>query len=86
MQYELTLLLPEEAEIKGIKELIASFAGKVEKEEKWGKRSLVYPIKKNTSAYYYCYRLEMDQKNIGELKKKLNFNEKLMRYLLLKIS
>lgn len=86
MQYELTLLLPEEAEIKGIKELVASLEGKMEKEEKWGKRSLVYPIKKNTSAYYYCFSLEIDQKNISELKKKLNFNEKLIRYLILKIN
>lgn len=86
MKYELTLLLPEEAEIKEIKELVTSLKGKVEKEEKWGKRSLVYPIKKNTSAYYFCFSLEIDQRNISELKKKLNFNEKLIRYLLLKMT
>jgi len=85
-KYELTLLLPDEAEEKNIKELITSLKGKVEKEERWGKKALAYPIKKNTSAYYFHSLLDIDKNNISELKKKLNFNEKLMRYLLLKVT
>lgn len=84
-KYELTLLVPEEAELKNLKELITQFKGIIKKEEQWGKRTLAYPIKKNTSAYYFHWLIELDQSNINELKKKLNFNEKLIRHLLLKV-
>ncbi|MBI4225992.1 30S ribosomal protein S6 [Candidatus Roizmanbacteria bacterium] len=83
-KYELTLLLPEESEVKNIKELVISLKAIIEKEESWGKKSLAYPIKKNLAAYYFNWFLNIDQKIISDLKKKLNFNEKLIRYLLLK--
>lgn len=83
MNYELTFLLNEEEELKKIREIIESFSGKIINEEKWGKKTLAYPIKKNHSAYYYSWKIEINQNKIAELKKKLNFSEKLMRYLLL---
>jgi len=85
MQYELTLLLPEEAEAKNIKELITTLKGKVESDTNWGKRELAYPIKKRNDAFYCHWVISMDQENVTEFKKKLNFNENLIRYLLLKI-
>jgi len=83
MQYELTFLLNDEEELKNIKTLIESFSGKILKEEKWGRKSLAYPIKKNETANFYNWMLEVEKKNIQELRKKLNFNDKLIRYLLL---
>ena len=83
MKYELTFLTKEEAELKNIKELIESFKGKVTREEKWGEKTLAYSIKKNHTALFYNFQLEIDKKNIAELKKKLNFNDKILRYLLL---
>ncbi len=83
MKYELTFLTKEETELKNIKELIESLKGKVIKEEKWGEKTLSYSIKKNHTALFYNFQLEIDKKNIAELKKKLNFNDKILRYLLL---
>lgn len=83
MKYELTFLTKEETELKNIKELIESFKGKVTKEEKWGEKTLAYSIKKNHTALFYNFQFELDKKNVAELKKKLNFNDKLLRYLLL---
>jgi len=83
MQYELTFLLNDEEELKNIKSLIESLGGKIVSEEKWGRKTLFYQIKKNTSANFYNYIIEMEKKNLQELRKKLNFNEKLIRYLLL---
>ncbi len=88
MLYEFTFLLPEEAEAKTIQELIHSQKGKIQNEEAWGKKILAYPIKKHgrqTAAFYYHWLLDLEQNQITELKKKLNFNEKLIRYLLLKV-
>lgn len=83
MNYELTFLLNVEEELIKIKELIESLSGKIISEEKWGKKTLSYPIKKNTSANFYNWVVEIDKKNVQEFRKKLNFNEKLIRYLLL---
>lgn len=83
-QYELTFLLNEEAELKNLKTLITSLAGTVTKEDKWGERELAYSIKKNTSAVFYNWQITIDEKRINEFKKKLNFTEKMIRYLLLK--
>ena len=69
--------------MKNIKSLVESFKGKVLSEEKWGKKTLAYPIKKNISANFYNWTIEINKKDIQELRKKLNFNEKLMRHLLL---
>ena len=82
MNYELTFLLKEEAELKNIKDLVESFA-KITGEEKWGENPLAFSIKKNNRAYFYNFNLELSKEKTNELKKKLNFNEKLIRYLLL---
>ncbi|MFH0979443.1 MAG: 30S ribosomal protein S6 [Candidatus Roizmanbacteria bacterium] len=82
MNYELTFLLKEEAELINIKDLVQSF-GKITKEEKWGEKTLAYPIKKNNRAYFYNLSLDLDKEKTVGLRKKLNFNEKLIRYLLL---
>jgi small subunit ribosomal protein S6 len=83
MKYELTFLIKEETEPKVVKDLIESYKGKVIKEEKWGERTLAYTIKKNRTALFYNFQIEIDKKSVLELKNKLNLNEKVLRYLLL---
>jgi len=82
-KYEMTFLLNEESELKNIKETIESLSGKIVKENDLGKKILAYPIKKLNSARFYNFLIEIDKGKLLELKKKLNFNEKLIRYLLL---
>jgi small subunit ribosomal protein S6 len=83
MKYELTFLLNEESELANLKKLVESLSGMILKEEEWGKKNLAYVIKKTRNAYYFFWEIEIDNKNVRELRKKLNFNEKLLRYLLL---
>ncbi|MBI2051614.1 30S ribosomal protein S6 [Candidatus Roizmanbacteria bacterium] len=83
-QYEFIFLLNEKEELKKLKELIVSISGKLTEEKSWGKKTLSYSIKKNSSADFYEWKLELTPSKISELKKKLSFNEKLIRYLLLK--
>ncbi len=82
-KYDFTFLLNEEAELKPIKNLITSLGGKVAKEESWGKKTLAFPIKKATTAGFYNWQIEMETKDVKEFKKKLDYNEKLIRYLIL---
>ncbi len=83
MAYELVFLLNEEADSPSVKQLIESLSGKIVKEEAWGKKTLAYAIKKARSAFFFDWILEMDVKQTAEFRKKLNFNEKILRYLLL---
>jgi len=84
-KYEFTFLLNDEEELKSIKSLIASLEGKIEKEEDWGKKTLSFSIKKNFTAHFYDWIIDMKKSNMKEFKKKLNFNEKIIRYLILSI-
>lgn len=83
-KYEFTFLLNQEEELAKIKELITSLKGKIISEENWGKKNLSYKIKKNSVANFYHWIIEFSPKQIKEFKKKLNFNDKLIRYLILK--
>ena len=82
-KYDFTFLLNEEAELKIIKDLITSLKGKVTKEDNWGKKTLAFPIKKIKVANFYNWQIEMETKTMKEFKKKLDYNEKLIRYILL---
>lgn len=84
-KYELVVLLPDEEETKQVKTLLTSLKAKVIKEESWGKKPLAYPVKKLGAAYFYDWIIELEGKRVVDLTKKLNFNEKLLRYLLLQV-
>ncbi len=85
-QYELTLLLKNEEDLKTIQELITSVKGKIQKEEKWGKKMLAYSIKKNNSAIFYLLHLDLADQSVNDMRQKLNFDDKIIRFLLLKVS
>lgn len=90
-EYELIIIadvsLPEEKRqtlLKKIEDLIKKEGGKVAKVNEWGKRSLAYPIKKQTKGYYYLLELEFDLPTNGNLANKVKLEEKIIRSLLVK--
>lgn len=85
-KYDFVFLLDEEEELKNLKELVSSLSGKVIKETSLGKKNLAYPIRKSSSFYFFEWIIEIGPKHLGELKKKLEYNENLVRYLLLKVN
>lgn len=86
MTYELTFLVAEGDEaLKELKGLITKQNGKIIKEDSWGQKTLSYPINKLRAAHFYNWTVELDKTVISNLKKELNFSEKLLRYLLLKV-
>ncbi len=82
-RYCFVFLLNEENELTKLRNLITSVQGKIIKEEDWGEKKLAYPIKKQTKAHYYQWLLDIPAKKMKELKKKLEYNEKIIRYLIL---
>ncbi len=82
MKYELMLILspdfPEgewRAKIKDVKVL---------KEEVWGKRVLAYPIKHFSEGVYVLLNFEATPAKVKDLEKKLNLDEDLLRFLIVR--
>lgn len=88
-QYELmTLTKASLGEVKAkdlsakIGETIASLDGKVLKNDFWGKRKLAYKLGTETDGIYEVLELEMPSSKVTDLKKKLNLENDLVRYLI----
>lgn len=85
-KYELTIILPEETSNKAATGFVESYlsktGGKISDSSFWGKKDLAYQIKKVSRAFYGHFILEMEPSEAVELDKRLRFDEKLLRYLL----
>lgn len=90
-KYELTVVLPGGATVakkksvsENLKKLITTFKGKVGKMEDWGKKELVYKIAKNDSGIFLHFPLELEAEAVKNLDTKLNLEEDIIRYLLVR--
>lgn len=91
-KYELVLVLPGNLEKEGLLSLLGDLKkitntvdAKLLKEEDWGVKKLSYPIKKNQLGAYYFWQLELPLEKLKEMHQLLNFETRLLRYMLLKI-
>ena len=87
-KYELTALVDELATqetIDKLTEKIGEF-GKVTKVEDDGVKRLCYPIRNHEKAHYLFYELELEDGVQPELAGKLNIDDDVMRYLLVRVS
>ncbi len=91
--YELMLILPGSLEVEErtnfsqkIKKILTTVKARLIKEEELGVRRLLYPVKRESAGYYFLLTVAIDKKEIKELRRLLNFETKLLRYMLLKVS
>jgi len=87
MLYILSPLLSD-AEREGLigkfNEFIESKGGKVVSVNKWGKRTLAYPIKKNNTGYYVLSYAEIPASSVRDVKYFTRINEGFLRIMILK--
>lgn len=89
-QYEVAVLYHPGLEIdleKGsskVEKIFADNKGKVVNTDNWGKRKLAYPIKKNESAVYVIYTVEMPAENVKKVESTLNITDEVIRFLITK--
>ena len=90
--YEHTLIarqdLPESQNkelVDKYKNIINNNSGKIIKTEQWGLRNLAYEIKRNKKGFYFHIKFEGSGKTIEELERAENIDEKLIRYLTVKV-
>ena len=89
--YELTVVLPGKATPakkksvqEEIKKLVAGAKGKVAKMEDWGEKQLAYQIAKKSTGNFLHFQLGLEPGTAKELDSKLNLEEDIIRYLLVR--
>ena len=67
------------------KTMLNGMSGSIFSEEDWGLRDLSYKIKNFKKAFYKFYQLEIEGKNIQNIKKNINQNEQIIRHMFIKV-
>jgi small subunit ribosomal protein S6 len=64
---------------------IKAIGGKVNHSESWGLRKLAYPIQKKSTGFYFLVEFEANGPAIGELEVSYKRDERVMRFLTVKM-
>jgi len=67
------------------KEMIVTGGGEIIREESWGKRKLAYPIQDFNEGKYLLFDVEADGNPLIEVEQRMRQNEKVLRYLTVRI-
>ena len=87
-QYEVAVLYHTDLEIDldkataKVEKLIADNGGEIKNADNWGKRKLAYPIKKNESAVYVIYTVELPAESVRKVESTLNITDEVIRFLI----
>ena len=71
-----------EKHIKSLVDRLKAGKGTVTFEDYWGARGFAYKIEKQTWGYYYVAQFEMEAKALAELRKDLNLEKSIVRFLI----
>ena len=89
-QYEIAVLYHPDLEVdltkaeEKVTKIITDNGGKITATDNWGKRKLMYPIKKQEHALYVFYTVEMPGEGVKKVESTLNITDEVIRYLLTK--
>jgi small subunit ribosomal protein S6 len=87
-QYEIAVLYHPDLEVdlekatSRVEKIFADNGGKVTNTDNWGKRKLAYPIKRNESAIYVFYTVELPGENVRKVESTLNITDEVIRFLI----
>lgn len=87
-QYEIAVLYHPDLEVdlekatSRVEKIFADNGGKVVNTDNWGKRKLTYPIKKNDSAIYVFYTVELPGESVRKVESTLNITDEVIRFLI----
>jgi len=89
-QYEVAVLYDPGLEIdlekatSRVEKIIADNGGKIVNTDNWGKRKLAYPIKKQETAIYVFYTVEMPGESVKKVESTLTITDEVIRFLITK--
>lgn len=87
-QYEIGILYDPDLEIDlekataRVEKIFTDNGGKIVNVDNWGKRKLAYPIKKNESAVYVFYTVDIPGPNVKKIESILNITDEVIRFLI----
>lgn len=64
---------------------LKAFGGKLKHSESWGLKKLAYPIQKKTTGFYFMFEYEAEGNVIAELELAMKRDERVMRFLTVKL-
>jgi small subunit ribosomal protein S6 len=64
--------------------IITNMKGSIIKVNKWGKRKLAYPIRKQSKGYYILIDYAGASQVVAELERNLKFDDKILKYMTIK--
>ncbi len=87
-KYEMLVILDattenQSEEISKIEELLKNLGGTVSKTDAWGKKTLAYPIRKQTEGYYVLFNFELEPAQTFELRRVLGLRANVYRQLVI---
>lgn len=65
--------------------LIEKEGGTVVRMDDGGRRTLAYPIKKNTEGFYILFEIEGSGQEIAELERRMRVNDMIIRYITVRV-
>lgn len=89
-QYEVAVLYHPDLEVdltkaeERVTKIITDNKGTITATDNWGKRKLMYPIKKQEHAIYVFYTVEMPGESVKKVEATLNITDEVIRYLITK--
>jgi small subunit ribosomal protein S6 len=89
-QYEIAVLYHPDLEVdltkaeEKVTKLFTDNGGKVVATDNWGKRKLLYTIKKLDHAVYVFYTVDMPGEGVKKVESTLNITDEVIRYLITK--
>jgi small subunit ribosomal protein S6 len=87
-EYEVAILFDPGLEVdlekatSRVEKIFADNGGKVTNTDNWGKRKLAYAIKRQESAIYVIYTVEMPGESVGKVESTLNITDEVIRFLI----
>jgi small subunit ribosomal protein S6 len=89
--YEILFIIKSELNEEGVKnaakainDSVTKLGGTIVKEENWGKKQLVYPVKKAKEGYYYKLNFTAEPTIIEKLEAGYRLNEDILRTMVTK--
>lgn len=89
-QYEVAVLYHPDLEVdltkaeEKVTKIFTDNGGKVTATDNWGKRKLMYAIKKQEYAVYVFYTVELPAEGVKKVETTLNITDEIIRYLITK--
>ena len=64
--------------------LIAANGGTITKEDRWGKRHLAYPIKKETEGFYVLFYVTCEPACVAEVDRVMKITDEILKHMIVR--